>query len=53
MFHEHPQAYVIGEDGLSLRAIRRIVRHGRVKLGDQETSLRFMLVAHDVPVTQE
>lgn len=50
MFHENAEADVVGEDGLSLRAVDRVVSYRRVKLGDQESRLRLVLVAHDVSV---
>lgn len=48
MLHENAETDVVGEDGLSLRPVRGVVRDRRVELGDEEPGLRLMLVAHDV-----
>lgn len=50
MLHEDAEADVVREDGLPLRAVRGVVRHGGVELGDEEPRLGLVLVAHDVSV---
>ena len=50
MLHEDPEADIVREDGLPLRPVGGVVRYRWVELGDEETGLRLVLVAHDVSV---
>ena len=48
MLHKDSEGHIVGEDLSADASTFGIVRHARIQLGHQETSLGFVLIAHNV-----